>query len=441
MAVVIQTREPVIFVDDAEGPGGRPQRPPNFMGRSVTIVGPQTSPDPHDDPHARVRRGELGPIVQNYYFNRFVKDPLNRMGHNTANADSKAVLASVLARSGRGSVNPEKLDVPDASVMTEHVKRVARFLGADAIGIAPTLPEYVNDRGASRTEDEHMVTAASGETPEEISRKYPYAICFLVAWDYDMVQAHRHHIGDATYHFAGQKANVLGNNLAGYIREMGYQVRQGGASTIPMMLAAGLGELGRNGIVISEKFGSRVHPHVLLTDLPLVADKPIDIGVADFCKVCRKCAIACPTNSISHDINKKLINGVEKYAINWKTCYAVRPHTLNLWHNCLTCVAACPYTKPNVWWRTLTLQTIRTTPVRLRPLLVRGLVALDDKIWGKLPRKRVRWLGYDTGVKINDSKCSIAGCSCHENDHPEPEGQYPPFKENARRFYKDKARK
>ncbi|HTE87087.1 MAG TPA: hypothetical protein VK821_20440, partial [Dehalococcoidia bacterium] len=151
--MVIQTREPIIFVDGTStdgADGGHPdrrQRPANFMGRSVTIVGPQTSPDPHDDPHARVRRGELGPIVQNYYFNRFVKDPLNRMGHNTANADSKAVLASVLARSGRGSVNPEKLEVRDVSAMTKHIKRVARFLGADAVGIAPTLPEYVNDRG------------------------------------------------------------------------------------------------------------------------------------------------------------------------------------------------------------------------------------------------------------------------------------------------------
>jgi hypothetical protein len=88
----------------------------------------------------------------------------------------------------------------------------------------------------------------------------------------------------------------------------------------------------------------------------------------------------------------------------------------------------------------LTLQTLRTTPVRLRPLLVRGLVKLDDTIWGKLPRRRVRWLGYDTGQKINEVSCTIAGCSCHENAPAEPIGQYPPFKENARRFYKDKAR-
>jgi len=34
---------------------------------------------------------------------------------------------------------------------------------------------------------------------------------------------------------------VIQNNLAGYIRELGYDVRQGGANPMPLMLAAGLG--------------------------------------------------------------------------------------------------------------------------------------------------------------------------------------------------------
>ena len=86
-----------------------------------------------------------------------------------------------------------------------------------------------------------------------------------------------------------------------------------------------MGELGRNGLVISEKFGARVHmPDPIMTDLPLVADEPIDIGVEDFCKVCRKCAVTCPTNSITFG-DKVVYNGIEKYKINWQTCYKLRP--------------------------------------------------------------------------------------------------------------------
>ena len=62
-----------------------------------------------------------------------------------------------------------------------------------------------------------------------------------------------------------------------------------------------------------------------MTDLPLVADKPIDIGVEDFCKICRKCAMTCPTNSITFE-DKVVYNGIEKYKINWLTCYKLRPY-------------------------------------------------------------------------------------------------------------------
>ncbi len=55
-----ETKEPVIFVDEPEeaSPGHSP-RPPDFMGRSVRVVGTQKSPNPNNDPHAWVRRGEL----------------------------------------------------------------------------------------------------------------------------------------------------------------------------------------------------------------------------------------------------------------------------------------------------------------------------------------------------------------------------------------------
>ncbi len=419
--MAIETKEPVV-------------RPQGYLGRGIRVVGPQQSPDPHDDPHAKNRRGELGPIAQNFFSNRFYKEPLDRLGTNLGNNDSKNVLAAVLGRAPKGSVNPEKTPV-DPVAMTRHIKQVAKAFGIDAVGIAPTLPEFVYQGGARRTEDESLVTAATGETPEKIAEKYPYAICTLVAWSDELVRAHRHIIGDTNYHIHGLKADVAQNNLAGYLRELGYDAVQGAANPMPMAIAAGLGELGRNGLIISEHHGARHHPRVILTNLPLIPDKPIDLGVADFCSICKKCAVACPTNSISHD-EKKVINGVEKWAINWKTCYSVRPFMTDFWYNCFTCIAACPYTKPNSWWRTLTVTLLRRTPIPARPLLVRPLIALDNAIWGELPRKRVKWLGYDTGRTPGDHGCTIAGCSCRKDGVVGATGQYMPLKENARRFHK-----
>ena len=154
-------------------------------------------------------------------------------------------------------------------------------------------------------------------------------------------------------------------------------------------------------------------------------DEPIDIGVEDFCKVCRKCANTCPTNSISTE-GKKVVNGVEKYKINWETCYRLRPHVMEYWDICMTCVAVCPYTKPDVWWRTVAVRSIKWTPIPLRGITTRALKWIDDRFWGKLGRKRVQWMSHDSGrLKLPD------GTAMPE----EPErGYYYPLKENTRRF-------
>ena len=124
-------------------------------------------------------------------------------------------------------------------------------------------------------------------------------------------------------------------------------------------------------------------PDPIMTDLPLVGDEPIDIGVDDFCKVCRKCANTCPTNSIP--VGDKVVhNGVEKYKINWLTCYKLRPYVHDHWGSCLTCATVCPYTKPNTWWHNMATVFVALLPLRAaagagevsqvdrRPILGRG---------------------------------------------------------------------
>jgi len=137
-----------------------------------------------------------------------------------------------------------------------------------------------------------------------------------------------------------------------------------------------------------------------------------------------------------------VLNGVEKYKIKWLTCYKLRPYVHEHWGSCLTCVAVCPYTKPTTWWRELAVNTLSACPIPLRPVLVRALKAIDDKFWGIIPQRRVRWLGYDSGIKPGEKGCTIAGCTA---DHGEAAkaaeavgniGYYYPLKENTNRFVK-----
>jgi reductive dehalogenase len=296
--------------------------------------------------------------------------------------------------------------------------------------------------GGRADEDGGAQAAAEPETPEELAEKYPYIVFATTAWDYDMSQAHRHHIGDAAYHMSQLKGNLVLKALESYIQELGYTAIRGAVNGQAAALAGGVGELGRNGLVISEKFGARVNmPSPIMTDLPLVPGKPIDIGVNDFCKICRKCAVTCPTNSISFG-DKVVFNGIEKYKINWLTCYRLRPYMLENWNICLTCSTVCPFTKPNVWWRTLAIKTLQTTPVPARPALVRTLKAIDDRFWGLMKNKRVRWMGYDSGIKPGEKACTVAGCTADHGAAGQAAeivgdvGYYAPLKENTNRFVK-----
>src|SRR5438132_5139412 len=110
------------------------------LGRSVQIVGPVEPVDPNLGPHPKNSRGELGKALFNYYRNSISKDPLSRVSANTHSADRRNVLSENLNKAPKGDVNPDRVEVTDPEVMSEHIKRVARYLGADVIGIAQAHP-------------------------------------------------------------------------------------------------------------------------------------------------------------------------------------------------------------------------------------------------------------------------------------------------------------
>ena len=416
------------------------------LGRTVRVVGEVINVDTNDTPHPRNLRGELGKSLFNWYRNTVAKDPLTRVSTPNQFADKRNYLITAIGSAPKGSVNPQRTPVDDPAAMARHIKKVGYHLGADLIGIAPTHPSILYASGKRYLQEGEAEDSYEHLTPEELARRFPYVIVATCAWDYRTLQAHRHHIGDASYHISQMRAAMIVKNIEGYVRELGYTALRGAVVPQASGLAAGLGELGRNGMLISNKFGARIHmPDPILTDLPLVPDKPIDIGVEEFCKVCRKCAITCPTNSISFD-DKVIYNGVEKYKINWLTCYKLRPFVADYWHSCLTCIAICPFTKPNVWWRQLGGKLLSTTPIPARPPVVRLLKAIDDRFWGTVKQGRVKFMGYDSGIKPGENVCTVAGCTAeHEGASAAQDvdgniGYYAPLKENTNRFVKrDKA--
>ena len=263
-----------------------------------------------------------------------------------------------------GKANPDRTQVDDPS-RCRPIKNVGHYFGADIVGIGRTRPCCTR---AAPCATQLIVDAEEGpsEGPAELCRKYPYVIVTPVAWDYDLAQAHRHHIGDAAYDTTLMQTVLVLTALESYIRELGYTALRGKVNPQAAALAGGVGELGSNGLIISEKFGARIHlSDAILTDLPLAPDGPIDLGVEDFSQICRRCAEDVPHQQ--HQLRAQQAGlqrrrEVQDQVGNLLQAAPAGDQPLADLPDVLDGVS---YTKPNTWWRTLALQTLRTTPKRL----------------------------------------------------------------------------
>src|SRR5262249_44214827 len=173
--------------------------PPPNLGRTVHVVDTVVNVHPDETPHPKVRRGEMGKVLFNYGRNVVSPDPIARTNSNRAR-DKQNVFTDVLRRAPAGTINPRKTPVANPADMSRHIKKVGLYFGADIVGIGRSHPALLYAGGTLR-DTGFIVEAEDGpsETPAELCRKYPYVIVTPVAWDYELAQAHRHHIGDAAY--------------------------------------------------------------------------------------------------------------------------------------------------------------------------------------------------------------------------------------------------
>jgi len=132
--------------------------------------------------------------------------------------------------------------------------------------------------------------------------------------------------------------------LGDHIASLGYNALSSGNDTsasIPPAIDAGLGTLGRNGLLINEQFGPCLRICKVFTDMPLkvgAAKRPL---LADICRNCSICAAECPANAIEE-------NGAspagDVWLIDKKSCGAYWNATKR---QCAACISECPATWRN----------------------------------------------------------------------------------------------
>ena len=110
---------------------------------------------------------------------------------------------------------------------------------------------------------------------------------------------------------------------------------------IPLVLKAGLGELGRIGeLVLNPYVGPRFKSVVITTDMALTPDRHVDFGLQNFCSKCTKCARECPCGAIKFD-EKVMFNGYEMWKPDSEKCAKYRLGNLK-GSACGRCMKTCP---------------------------------------------------------------------------------------------------
>lgn len=256
---------------------------------------------------------------------------------------------------------------------TRMLKDVVRYLGSDKCGICELDPSFVYSH------------VGRGPDPygQEIQLSHAFALVFAVEMDYTMIACAPHApviVETAKQYVEAAKISII---AAEQIRRLGYSARAHiagsnyNAMLTPLAWKAGLGELGRLGILITEELGPRVRLGLVTTDLPLVPDAPIVFGAQNFCQNCKKCAANCPSSAIPEG-DPAWENGVWKWTIDREACYR---YWRKVGTDCARCIFVCPYSKPNNLFHNIIRRATSASSVA-QTIARRG----DDWFYGRFPR-------------------------------------------------------
>jgi len=266
---------------------------------------------------------------------------------------------------------------------TEKIKAYARLLGADLVGISKLNAAFIYSHRGRKS----YPNSESRGLP--INLDHQYAISLGFAENNTLIKSAPYVSEMVETGNAYLRSAVVSVVLADYIRKLGYPARANHFRNyqvlpVPLAVEAGLGELGRCGFLVTREFGNCLRLSTVTTDLPLFCDEPVDIGMQDFCRMCRLCAEACPSGAIPKGA-KIESRGYRRWMLDEVKC-------ITYWHkvgtDCGVCIGSCPWSLPDKWWHRV------STNVAVRSHFARVILLwLYPLLFGRYkPRATPGWL-------------------------------------------------
>jgi epoxyqueuosine reductase len=292
---------------------------------------------------------------------------------------------------GTGLMELDRWDPAELNMTWEEaslaVLHAAQFYGASLAGIAELNRLWLySDHHSSTQEDRGRAIPVLDEDDRfeqtEDAWYIPSSMNRVVALafeeDYHGICNSPGRLASAAVGDGYSRMAVTSSTLADFIRALGYRALPAGNGvglSIPMAVDAGLGQIGRPGLLMTPKYGPRVRIAKVITDMPLVPNERIEFGVTEFCDVCMLCADDCPSESITkgprtwEGTSPSNNPGVLKWYVKPEGCYDFNGFS------CSNCKRSCPFNKPNNSWLHRTIRA--AIQGRIRPADA-AMVSLDQ---------------------------------------------------------------
>lgn len=273
-------------------------------------------------------------------------------------------------------VAPMKAELGPPDDEAREIKRLAKFFGADLCGITDVDRRW----HYSMRPDTKAMKAVPNDMPDGMT----HVIVMGHEMDKELVETYPSALaGAATGREYSHEAAIV-MQLAAYIRNLGYNAvasMNDTALVIPYAIKAGLGEYGRNQMVLTPEFGPRVRFSKIFTDMPMAVDAVKQLGLTRYCHDCTICADACPPKALPKGAPKaasdspSTVKGVKKWSANCEACFG---YWAKIKTDCAICMRVCPFnqrSKGTIWYTLATSRfrklaqwwARRQKPIRLKP--------------------------------------------------------------------------
>jgi reductive dehalogenase len=268
----------------------------------------------------------------------------------------------------RGAPAERKKQV-EKEVFLDWLKRISRFYGACDVGVT-SLKDY------------HLYSHRGRHADiwgDQVKNDHRTAIVIAIPMEVEFLR--RAPTNSVIQESARKYVEVakISNIIAEYIRNFGYHATAHTDANyetlcVPLAVDAGLGELGRLGLLIHHKYGPCVRLAVVTTELDLPQSGRKNHHITEFCKICKKCSDNCPTEAICGD-DEPESRGFRHWSIDQEKCFAFWK---KIGTDCGFCLAACPYTKPDNFFHKLVRLYVSRNSLNQRIALL-----FDDLLYGR----------------------------------------------------------